>query len=157
MRVFVILTYMVSGLHVYGLLINVVVVATIWYLGHGQEGTGNWCFQDGGVISFRDILSVYNAHFHGRKLTVVTDCPFSGTWCGAANEELDSLAIPACGHKVVERGMLLKVVASCKGDDIAHDMWFSTYCILVRINGLLWFLGRKGDNKQRPQLFDFIM
>ena len=125
----------------------------IWYLGDGQEDTGNWCFKDGSFISFYDILKIYKTHFRGRVLTIVTDCPFSGNWCGACTEELDSLAIPACGHKAMERGILVRVYASCRGDEIARDMWFST-CTAVYNDGHLW-LFRTEDERQHTQIFDF--
>ena len=43
--------------------------ATLWYTGHGERGTGNWCFKDG-VITFEDIFGLYMDHMRGKRLTI---------------------------------------------------------------------------------------
>jgi len=45
------------------------------YKGHGQAGTGNWCFQDG-TLSIQDIEKLVC----GQYPLIIADCCFSGHW-----------------------------------------------------------------------------
>jgi len=47
----------------------------IYYTGHGQAGTGNWCFQDG-TLSIQDIEKLVC----GQYPLIIADCCFSGHW-----------------------------------------------------------------------------
>lgn len=51
----------------------------IYYTGHGEEGTGNWCFPCGGRISFQEVLGKYKA-VGTRRLSILSDACFSGKW-----------------------------------------------------------------------------
>ena len=96
----------------------------IWYTGHGEEGTGNWCFKDG-TISFQEIFGLYREYFSGRLLYIVSDCCYSGNWVEACAETLDNLGIPPCGHKARENGVLIKVFTSCQTHQKAGDPCYS--------------------------------
>ena len=98
--------------------------AIIWYTGHSEQGTGNWCFKDG-TISFQDILDLYRAHFSGRLLTIVSDCCYSGKWVHTCAETLDNMGIPPCGHKVREQGVMIRIYASCQPGQRAGDPCYS--------------------------------
>ena len=98
--------------------------AYIWYTGHSKQGTGDWCFKDG-TISFQDIFDLYTTHFSGRLLTIVSDCCYSGKWVDVCAETLDSMGIPPCGHKARERGVMIKIAASCLPDQRAGDPCYS--------------------------------
>ena len=45
------------------------------YKGHGQAGTGNWCFQDG-TLSIQDIEKLVC----GQYPLIIADCCYSGHW-----------------------------------------------------------------------------
>ena len=108
--------------------------AMIWYMGHSEEGTGDWCFEDG-TISFQDIFDLYMTHFRGRLLHIISDCCYSGNWVHRCTETLDNkLGIPPCGHKARERGVLIKVAASCQGNQKAAEPCFSTDATYVDAN-----------------------
>ena len=48
-------------------------------MGHGEKGTGNWCFKDG-TISFQEIFNLYRKFSAGRLLSLISDCCYSGHW-----------------------------------------------------------------------------
>ena len=73
-------------------------IALIWYTGHGEKATGNWCFKVG-VISFEDLFALYMDHFRGKVLTLVCDCSYSGSWVEQCAMKLDEIGIPSCGHQ----------------------------------------------------------
>ena len=98
--------------------------ASIWYTGHSEKGTGNWCFKDG-TISFQEIFDLYQEHFSGRLLTIVSDCCYSGHWVETCAETLDNLGIPPCGHKARENGVLIKVFTSSQTHQKAGDPCYS--------------------------------
>ena len=100
-------------------------IALIWYTGHGEKNTGNWCFKDG-VITFQDIFGLYMDCFRGKPLTIVSDCSYSGKWVGECIKMLDSLGIPSCGHYTKEQGIQLKVYCSCKDDQEATALVYAT-------------------------------
>ena len=102
--------------------------ALIYYTGHGEVGTGNWCFKDG-TISFQEIISLYFDYFRGKLLYIFTDCCYSGQWVVKLAKYLDDLGIGACGHQAREQGILFKIAASCEPDQKAADGCFSKHSI----------------------------
>ena len=94
--------------------------ALIYYTGHGEEGTGNWCFKDG-TITFQDIFTLYNKYLKGKLLHIVTDCSYSGQWVVECAKCLDEMRIGACGHQTREQGILIKVWASCQPHQKANN------------------------------------
>ncbi|XP_019856994.1 PREDICTED: uncharacterized protein LOC109585377 [Amphimedon queenslandica] len=99
--------------------------ASIWYTGHGEKDTGNWCFKDG-VISFDDIFHLYMDHYQGKSLTIISDCSHSGNWVKECAKKLDEKRIPFCGHQVMEEGIFIKIIASCQSDKEATALSFIT-------------------------------
>ncbi|XP_019856607.1 PREDICTED: uncharacterized protein LOC109585103 [Amphimedon queenslandica] len=97
--------------------------AVIWYTGHGERGTGNWCFKDG-IISFDDIFNLYCSHYMGSSLTIVSDCSYSGQWINDWARKLDEFNIPACGHHARRNKFLIKIIASCQHDEEATALSF---------------------------------
>ena len=87
-------------------------IAIIFYTGHGEEKTGNWCFKDG-VITFDDIFGLYMANFRKKRLTINSDCSYSGKWIKDCAKSLDDLDIRSCGHHTKRVGILLNVWCSC--------------------------------------------
>ena len=100
------------------------------YMGHSEEGTGNWCFKDG-TISFQEIFALYREHCHGKLMSIVTDCCYSGQWTIDCAKTLDSLGIPPCGHRAREQGILVKVLASCQPDQKAAEPCHSVEGVTV--------------------------
>ena len=112
--------------------------AIIWYSGHGEDGTGNWCFKDG-IITFQDIFNLYQKHFLGKVLVIVSDCCFAGSWVHECAKILDQMGIPACGHQAKNESILLKVYTSCQPDQKAADPCYSLH-VESQEDGAIWFL-----------------
>ena len=51
--------------------------AVIYYTGHGEEGTGNWCFRDG-IISIEEFELLIPPG--GLYPIIISDCCYSGRW-----------------------------------------------------------------------------
>ena len=90
-----------------------VLPAVLGYLGHSEEGAGNWGFKDG-TISFQEIFNLYRKHCPGKHISIITDCCYSGHWTIDCAKTLDSLGIPPCGRRARDQGILIN--ASCQPD-----------------------------------------
>ena len=110
---------------VYITLTIIYLTAVIWYTGHGEKNTGNWCFKDG-VITFQDIFGLYMDCFRGKRLTIHSDCSYSGNWIKDSVKTLDDLGIPSCGHHMREQGILLRIWCSCGADEEATALCYIT-------------------------------
>ena len=99
------------------------------YIGPGQRETGNWCFKDG-FISFEEIMELYTQHLkpRGRVLAIVSDCSYSGRWVKEAMTFMKGQGVGPCGHQAKEKGILVKVIASCLGNEVPAELAFSTHC-----------------------------
>ena len=106
-------------------LIGLLNLALIHYTGHGEKNTGNWCFKDG-VITFQDIFGLYMDCFRGKRLTIHSDCSYSGNWIKDCVKTLDDLAIPSCGHYTRKERILLRVFCSCRADEEATVLCYIT-------------------------------
>eukprot|EP01084_Bolivina_argentea_P311487 539167_1 len=53
----------------------------IYYTGHGECGTGNWCFYDG-VVTLNQVLNAIGCEYHDThpEITLYCDCCYSGNW-----------------------------------------------------------------------------
>ena len=52
----------------------------IYYTGHGEKDTGNWCFSDG-VVSLNQVLKTIVVSTWGKRgITMYSDCCYSGNW-----------------------------------------------------------------------------
>ena len=116
--------------------------AVLYYLGHSEEGTGNWCFKDG-TVSFQEIFDLYRRHCPGKLLSIMSDCCHSGNWVRECTKTLDSLGIPPCGHRAREQGILIKVFASCQPDQKAAEPCYSVEGVNVNNDGTLLYYTRK--------------
>ena len=97
---------------------------TIHYSGPGKRKTGDWCFRDG-FITFSEIVDLYLKHLNGKVLTIHNDCSYAGYWIKALVQFLDDKDVRPCGHSAKDKGILLKVFASCKTNEIAHQLAYS--------------------------------
>ena len=98
-------------------------IAVIYYIGAGGRNIGDWCFQDG-FITFRDIAKIYlqaRYNLNGRVLTIISDCSYSGRWVRDCMEFLDEQGVQPCGHKAREKGILVKMLASCRSNETATE------------------------------------
>ncbi len=73
-------------------------------------------------------LYLQNAYFKGRVLTIVSNCSYSGFWVKEAMKFLDEHGVGPCGHTAKEKGILVKVYASCLANEIPAELAFSTRC-----------------------------
>ena len=97
----------------------------LYYIGAGRKGSGDWCFEDG-FITFRDIAQLYlQSKLRGRVLSIVSDCSYSGRWVRDCMEFLDEQGVQPCGHKAREKGIIIKVYASCKPNQIPTEYRYS--------------------------------
>ena len=104
-------------------MINLLVIATLYYTGHGEKDTGNWCFKDG-VISFNDIFELYVNHFKEKPLTIALDCSYSGNWINECGKRLDEMNVPSCGHHTREQGLLFQIFTSCQPNEEATALCY---------------------------------
>ena len=107
------------------MIIHIKYLAVIWYTGHGEKNTGNWCFKDG-IITFQDIFGLYMDRFVGKRLVLHCDCSYSGNWIKDCVKKLDALGIPSCGHHTRKQGILLGLCSSCGADENATALCYIT-------------------------------
>ena len=79
-------------------------------------------------------MNVYMENYRGHVLTVVSDCSYSGDWVKQCYEFLDSQGIAPCGHSAIEKGILLKVFASCRPNETACVLTYSLQGITIDKN-----------------------
>ncbi len=73
-----------------------------------------------------DIAHLYNTtKIKGRVLAITSDCSHSGNWVWECCRYLDEQGVRACGHSAAEKGILLKVYASCRPSEVASSLAFS--------------------------------
>ena len=93
----------------------------------------NECPNKYGFITFRDITQLYlkaRHNFKGHVLTITSDCSYSGCWVRDYMEFLDEQGVQPCGHKAREKGMVIKVYASCQSNETSTE-----YCFIVSGTG----------------------
>ena len=99
------------------------IIALIFYTGHGEKNTGNWCFIDG-VITFQDMFKLYEDNFKGKLLTINSDCSYSSNWIKDCAKTLDDLNISSCGHHTRKAEILLNVWCSCDVEEEATALCY---------------------------------
>ena len=137
-------------------MIHINYLAIIFYTGHGEKNTGNWCFIDG-VITFEDIYGLYFRWFRRKRLTINSDCSYSGNWIRDCAKTLDSLKISSCGHHTREVGILLNVWCSCGVDEEATALCYVTEAIKFdkEKQSVVTSFNTKLTSKQTTKLGDF--
>ena len=129
--------------------------AMIWYSGHAEKRTGNWCFTDG-VISFEDVYSVYEELFSGRVLMIVSDCCYAGKWVLEARKTQESTEedtkpeeditheediTPEEDSGPKNTKTLFKIYASCQANEIAFEQTFLEELVQIeKKHSVLMFL-----------------
>ncbi len=74
-------------------------------------------------------LYLQNAHFKGKLLSIISDCSYSGCWVKEAMTFMDEQDVGPCGHTAKEKGILVKVFASCQTNEIPAELAFSTHSV----------------------------
>ena len=129
--------------------------AVLHYYGNGRRDTGDWCFNDG-FITFRDITDLYMKHSLGRCLTIVTDCHSSGRWVIQCAKFLDEQGVKPCEHSAREKGILLKVAASCEAGQNSAELVFTTRAMELEEHGCVYHSpGKKLRARQHTYVVDF--
>ena len=103
---------------------TLLLLVDIYYIGPGKKYTGDWCFIDG-FITFKDITDAYMECFRSKRLSIVSDCSYSGRWVSECREFLDKLKVQPCGHSAREKNILLNFAASCMSYEIPHTLLYS--------------------------------
>ena len=85
--------------------------AVIYYTGHGESHTGNWCFKDG-VLTLKEIMRIFRGSFD-LKPTIVSECCYSGRWA----TECRLIGVKG-KHDCWE---VTKCLAACSGNEMAPD------------------------------------
>ena len=107
------------------------------YYGNGRRNTGDWSFRDG-FITFRDIADLYMKHSRGRGLAIVPDCHSSGRWVSECAKFLDEQGVKPCGHSAREKGILLKVYASCQTGQDSTELAYTTRAMELKEDGYVY-------------------
>ena len=132
-----------------------VYIVVLWYTGHGERNTGNWCFKDG-VITFENIFGLYMDYLRKKRLTIVSDCSYSGNWINDCIAKLDELGIPSCGHHTREQGIILKIFCSCQANEEATVMVYINEAVeLNKEGGFIYRTLTKLSSEQTTSSGDF--
>ena len=127
--------------------------ALLHYYGNSRRNTGDWCFGDK-CITFRDIAHLYMNHSHGHFLTIITDCHSSGQWVSECTEFLGEQGVKLCGNSVREKGILLKVSASCRTGEHAAELLYTTRAMEPR-EDVYYFRTKQLSKHQQTYSVDF--
>jgi hypothetical protein len=141
--------------------------AYIWYIGHSEEGTGNWCFKDG-TISFEEIFDTYQQvqkfkaspwetmdavpDESGKLLVVISDCNYSGNWIYRCAKILDKQRIPPCGHMT---RFHIRVYCSTKYTQQAQELTYSVTGVTATKDGDFSFRDIELSETQQTCCGDF--
>ena len=77
-------------------------------------------------------------HRHGRALTIVSDCHSSGRWVSQCAKFLDEQGVKPCGHSAREKGILLKVFASCQTGQDSDELAYITQGLRLGEDGFVY-------------------
>ena len=128
--------------------------ALIHYYGNSRRNTGDWCFGDE-CITFRDIVSLYMSHTQGRILTIVTDCHSSGQWVSECAKFLNEQGVKLCRNSAREKGILLRVYASCRTGQDAVELLYTTRAVEPREDNVYYHGGKQLSEHQLTYIGDF--
>ena len=81
----------------------------IYYTGHGQSDTGDWCFADGTLTLKQVIGAIRSSEKHNLEICILADCCFAGNWCS----DLEA-------YKDTDQGYI-SVHAACPRGQVAWD------------------------------------
>lgn len=96
-------------------------------------------------------------HYRGKQLTIVSDCSYSGHWVKDCINVLDSEGILSCGHHTRERGILLKIMASCEAGQQAKMLAYVQKGMLVKGSKIHALRSKHIAGDQVPIFGDFVV
>ena len=101
-----------------------------------------------------------NQHFKGKLLYIISDCSYSGSWVREAMAFMDQQGVGPCGHAAKEKGILIKMFASCQDNEIPAELAFSTHCVqndknTGQVSYKLTLCSNEVHDRQHPSGIDF--
>ena len=97
-------------------------------------------------------------HSRGRGLIIVTDCHSSGQWVRQCAEFLDEQGVKPCGHSAMEKGVLLRVAASCEASQYSAELVYTTQGMELEKDGHIHFPpGKQLGRRQHTFVVDFTV
>ena len=94
---------------------------------------------------------MYLKHSKGKVLTIHSDCSYAGCWIKALVEFLDEKEVRPCGHSARDKGILLKVFASCQTNEIACKLAYSIRGVNTDKNSGTFSCGPSGKEVGKAQ------
>ena len=95
-------------------------------------------------------------HSRGRILTIVSDCHSSGRWVSECAKFLDEQGVKPCGHSAREKGILLKVYASCETGQDSAELAYTTWAMFLEEDGVVGrYINEQLTVKQKAFGVDF--
>ena len=92
-------------------------------------------------------------HSRGRLLTIVSDCHSSGRWVSECAKFLDEQGVKPCGHSAREKGILLKVLASCQPGQDSAELAYTTQAMELRKGEIRWYWFHKTLSIQQKTFY----
>ena len=94
-------------------------------------------------------------HSRGRLLAIVPDCHSSGRWISDCAEFLDEQGVKPCGHSAREKGILLKVFASCETGQDSAKLAYTTRAMELEDGYVYHYTAKKTSAQQETLGVDF--
>ena len=91
-----------------------------------------------------------------QPLTIITDCHSSGRWLSECAKFLDEQGVKPCGHSSREKGILLKVYASCPTGQDATELYYTTRAMELKEDGYVYhYTNKELSAQQKTHGIDF--
>ena len=91
-------------------------------------------------------------HLRGRVLSIFSDCSYAGHWVKQLQVFLDEQGVQPCGHSARDKGILIKVLASCKSNQVPHCLLYSIRACGNDKNNGRFFIRPNGFEVAQAQL-----
>ena len=104
----------------------------IYYTGHGQEKTGNWCFSDG-VINLKQVLNAIFTSWGKIGITLYLDCCYSGNWAMELQKyqnkewsvEINAATFPGnVAYDLPNGGMFTSKISSLNNESVSKRLYW---------------------------------
>ena len=95
-------------------------------------------------------------HLRGRVLSIHSDCSYAGQWVKQLEAFLDEQGVQPCGHSARDKGILIKVFASCRSNQVPYRLLYSIRgCANDKNNGNI-FIRQNGFEVAQAQLTKLV-
>ena len=96
-------------------------------------------------------------HFRGRVFTIHSDCSHAGQWVKQLQVFLDEEGVQPCGHSARDKGILIKLFASCRSNQVPYCLLCSNRCCANDKNNGAFFVRQASSFEvARAQLTNFV-